>query len=993
MNRYHRDPAVQHVGCLAPRAYFIPFPPGEAFSAERSDSPFFTSLCGEWAFAWFPDAEALDWDAPGFPADLRCEDTIAVPGCWQLCLGRGYDPPNYINQDYPYPVDPPHLPDSIPGGLYRKTLRLFPSSARRYTLTFEGVSSCFYLWVNGRFIGYSEVSHCVSEFDVTEALKNGENVFEVFVLKHCTGSYLEDQDFFRLSGIFREVYLLSRPAAYIKDVELRTQTAPDFGTARILIAAETEGAPILLCTLRAPDGETVWEASGRNAFTAELNAPVLWSAETPALYELTLETDGEAVRFSVGIRDVRIENGALLFNGQTIKLRGVNRHDTAPETGYTVRQDEMLRDLYLMKRANVNCIRTSHYPNDPRFAGLCDELGFYVINEADLESHGMGYNYGDWDWRYWAFLCDSPDWKAACVDRAARLYERDKNHPCVLMWSLGNESGCGENHREMARYIRSRAPGALIHYENAHLEYAARIGRDFSDISDVESRMYAPLDYLHGYLNAPEHTKPFFYCEYVSANTTGDIPLHWAGFEAYANYAGGCVWEFSDHAVNVGSPEAPRYRYGGDFGDNPNDGICCLDGLVFPDRRPRPGYYDMKDAYKPFSVSYENGTLTVKNKYVFRSLNGCRLHWVFQRDGETITAGDTDPLEIPPRGTQTFDLCEPEVKTGFLTLIVRLILSAGTAWAEPGFEVGHAQFILRDAPVPLPEPRSDRTAIRYEEDREHITIRALSYTAVINKRMGTIVSLRAERELLSEPADFSIFKAYLPFDSSAKSWERARYDRAKKKTYSVTAVSADETSVCVRVEFSFAAAAMPPALRGTANYTFFADGRIRLDARVNVTENAPALPRFGLMLPLTPDFEKMEYLGYGPVEAYPDRYRSQTLEAHRTTVTENFVHYIRPTENGAHYRTKRALIRGSDGVVLHFADRSERGFTFNAKHYTDRQLHAAAHDDELVPTEQTIVRLDYKTHAENPAHAEREPERLFTDKSFGFSWEILVETP
>ncbi len=991
MTFFHRDHTVQHVGCLPPRSYFIPFPPGTDPAGNRSASPFFTSLCGEWQFAWFPDAESLNWDAPGFPACVPCPEKTTVPGCWQLHTDRGYDPPNYINQDYPFPVDPPYLPEEIPGGLYRKSLCLTPEADKRFTLVFEGVSSCFYLWVNGAFIGYSEVSHCVSEFDVTDALTEGENVFEIFVLKHCTGSYMEDQDFFRLSGIFREVYLLTRPAAMIRDVEIRSLAEPGAGIAALRVSVKTDGAPTLRCRLLDPDGGPVREATGRNEFVFQIDSPLLWSAETPALYGVALETETETVFFPVGIRDVRICDKKLLFNGAPIKLRGVNRHDMSPETGYAVTEDHMLRDLYLLKRANVNCIRTSHYPNDPRFLRMCDELGFYVIDEADLESHGMGYNYGDWDWSYWAFLCDSPEWADACTDRAARLYERDKNHPCVLFWSLGNESGCGENHRKMARYIRQRDPAALIHYENAHLEYAARVGRDFSDISDVESRMYASLDYLREYLNDPANTKPFFYCEYVSATSTGDIPLHWDEFEAYENYCGGCIWEFADHAVNVGTKDRPRYRYGGDFGDDPNDGISCLDGLVFPDRTPRPGYYDMKDAYKPFAVSFENGSLTIRNRFYFRKLDGCCLCWEFQRNGETVTAGERIPLAVPPRGAVTLNLPVPVAAHGFETLIVRVLTTEQTVWAAPGHEIGHAQFILHDAPVSLPVPITEPTPLRMEETRESITVRAGSFSAVVNKRKGTIDSIRTDRELLSAPVDFSIFKSYLYFNPSAKSWERARYDRAIRKNYQTEVVSVTDGEIRVRVGFSFAAAAMPPALKGYADLSFFADGRIGVSAKVTAAEKAPCLPRFGLLIPLTPDFEEAEYLGFGPQEAYPDRLRSQTLEPHKTTATENFVHYARPTENGAHCRTKTAMIRAADGTVLRFADLSAGGFVFNVKHYADRQLHETAHDDELTPLPQTIVSLDYKTHAENPSHAQLEPDRLFDEKDFAFSWEIQIE--
>ena len=581
IRRFYREIQSLHVNTLEPHAYFIPFAPRQDPAGDRETSALFSSLNGTWDFAFFENVELLPIEEPDFLQRMICRDKLEVPGCWQLMLGRGYDVPNYINQDYPYPVDPPHLPDVIPCGFYRKKQKLNVLPSKMYRLCFEGVSSCFYLWVNGAFIGYSQVSHATAEFDVTNALINGENVFEVLVVKHCTGSYMEDQDFFRLSGIFRDVYVLERSADRLEDLGIRTTFSDGYQTADLELTARFCGAPEARYKLCAPNGEAVAEGKLTEAVRIRIPQPQLWSAEVPLLYSLTVKTEEETVYFPVGLREARIENRCLLFNGKKIKLRGINRHDTSPETGYYVTPEEMLRDLYLLKRANVNAIRTSHYPNDPRFLELCDRLGFYLIDEADLETHGLGYNYGDWYWDYWAYICDAPEWTNACVDRAKLLYERDKNHACVIMWSLGNESGCGDNHRAMAAYIRGRDDRAIIHYENARLEYETRVNRDFKDISDVESRMYASLDYLREYLNDKSQTKPFFYCEYASAWSTGDIPLHWDEFERYDNYCGGCVWEFADHAVNVGTKSEPKYRYGGDFGDYPNDGVYCIDGLVF----------------------------------------------------------------------------------------------------------------------------------------------------------------------------------------------------------------------------------------------------------------------------------------------------------------------------------------------------------------------------------------------------------------------------
>ncbi|MBQ1948295.1 MAG: hypothetical protein II359_06760, partial [Clostridia bacterium] len=589
--QFHRQLENIHVNTMAPRAYFIPFNTHECKDVPREKSELFYLLSGEWDFCFIPDVERVGVEKEGFAENVNCPDSITVPKCWQMYADRNYDPPQYINQDYPFPVDPPHLPDAIPGGFYRRKFSFSKKANKLYWLNFEGVSPCFYLWINNKFVGFSSVSHSTSEFDVTDYLLDGENKIELLVVKYCVGTYLEDQDFFRLSGIFRDVYVLERDEKCIRDIFVKPVVSEDLKSVDIFVDVDFTQTTELAWSLRDPDGVPVGQRGTEcGSFKVSLENPVLWNPEQPQLYELFITCGTECISMPIAIRRFEIKNSTVLLNGVKVKAKGVNRHDNHPETGYAVTVEDMLTDLYLMKRANVNMIRTSHYPNDPRFMEMCDRLGFMMVDEADLETHGMGYNYGDWYWDYWSFLCDDPAWKDICVDRAARLFERDKNRGCVVLWSLGNESGCGENHRHMAAYIRSRDERALIHYENARLEYQERVNKDFTDISDVESRMYASIEYLEEYLNDPTLTKPFFYCEYVDSMSTGDVYKHWDGFEDVDKYFGACIWEFSDHAVNIGTKEDPKYRYGGDWGEEPNDFICCIDGLVYPDRSLRPGY-------------------------------------------------------------------------------------------------------------------------------------------------------------------------------------------------------------------------------------------------------------------------------------------------------------------------------------------------------------------------------------------------------------------
>ena len=986
IDRFYRMPEVQHVGTQPPRAYFIPFDTSGRSEKNREASPFFTSLCGEWEFRYFRNVEELDLNASGFPAEITCSNTIPVPMCWQLVKGNGFDPPNYINQDYPFPVDPPHLPDVIPCGLYRKRVDLKKTPGKRYFINFDGVASCFYLWVNGTFLGYSEVSHCNSEFEITEAMRNGQNTFEVLVIKHCTGSYLEDQDFFRLSGIFRPVYLLERDAIHLKDLQIRTTVSKDLTQAEISVTPVFTGECAMNWTLFSPEGNIVGIGQDDKEFIIPVKAPVLWNAEKPRLYTLRVNAGGEHIAFPVGIRRLEIRDRKLLLNGKAVKLRGINRHDTDPETGYYVSYAKMGEELRQLKQANVNTIRASHYPKEPRFLALCDAMGFMVIDEADLESHGMGYNFGDWDWSYWAYLCDAPEWKEACLDRARRLYERDKNHPCVILWSLGNESGCGENHRFMARYIRQRDRNALIHYENAHLEYAARVGREFSDISDVESRMYASTEYLKQYLENPENDKPFFYCEYVSSQSTGDIPLHWDDFEQYDNYCGGCIWEYADHAVNVGTKEKPKYRYGGDFGDWPNDRISCLDGIVYPDRKPRPGFWDMKDAYKPFSVSFDGGAITVRNKRYFTDLSDTDIIWTLEEDGVLKTGSAIPCPAVPPQEERTFRLFDDYEPLCFTTLNVFLQYHADTPFAEKGFEIGHTQFVLKNEPVSF---ESSGAPLETQETRSSFIVRSGEVTCLFDKLSGKLDSVSRGRDLLLEPLSFSLSRPHWNFGGTTEEWERARFRHTVQKTYSFEVVKNTQESVVVKTTVAFGAAAMPPAVRAEIVYTVSDNGKLNVSVKAKVDERAPQLPRFGLQLVMPKDYENVKYVGYGPAESYSDRFRSQRISSYQTTVRDNFEHYVYPTESGAHFGTKIAAVTDGAGHGLVIADTGHRGFVFNAKHYTDEQLIAAQHDDELTEQEKTVVNVDYKMRADNLSFTDKEPWRAFAEKEFAFSYDII----
>ncbi len=591
----HKSLETLHYGTEKPRAYFIPYDSlDDALSGNRNNSYYLTNLCGnDWSFKFFPSFEDLTDEYLEADYDYSSLPLVEVPGCIQLYKGLEHDTPLYSNLLYPFPTDPPHVPEENPCSVFIKEFELQEDLLQRENIiTFEGVSSCFYLLVNGEFAGYSQISHSTSEFNISKYLKKGKNRLTVVVVKWCDGSYLEDQDYFRLSGIFREVYILSRSKTRLQDVYIRQSFSEDFSSATLTIQCDLVGEAPVLYGLASPKGDLIAQGESDNKnFSINIPNPYMWNDETPFVYHLFLTVEDEIIPFQIALCEKKIEDKKLLINKKPVKLRGINRHDSTLN-GYVVTVDNMKEDLILLKRANVNCIRTSHYPNDPRFYDLAEALGFYFVDEADIETHGMGFNTdADWDWFRWSMLSDIPEWKKAYVDRAEHLFERDKNHGSVIMWSLGNESGCGRNHRAMREFIKSRDKNAIVHYENAHLEFkAVPEGECFKDISDVESRMYANVDYIDAYLNNPENPKPFYMCEYVCSMSTGDVYDYWELVDKYDNFCGGCIWEFCDHSVNIPADDgSPRYLYGGDFGEFPNNTTCCLDGLVFPDRSLRPG--------------------------------------------------------------------------------------------------------------------------------------------------------------------------------------------------------------------------------------------------------------------------------------------------------------------------------------------------------------------------------------------------------------------
>ncbi len=1009
---FHKSPEVLHYGCEAPRAYFVPYhSEASALTDNRAASSRFFSLCGDWDFKFYPVPSMIeDFTAEGF---YRCGfDKMTVPRSWQTVLGKGYDTPNYTNVNYPYPIDPPHVPDANPSALYVRDFELTENylDGKDIYINFEGVDSCFYLYINDKFVGYSQVSHMTSEFKITDKLVAGKNTIKVLVFKWCDGSYLEDQDKFRYSGIFREVYLLARDQAHIADLYCRQSINAKYTQAVLKVETELTGKAQIDYKLLDPKGHEESGGSitldGSGAFEMLVSNPKLWSDETPVLYTLVIKCGEEYIVQFVGFRTIEIKNRIVYINGQKVKVHGANRHDSHPILGSATPTDHMLEDLYILKRYNFNMIRTSHYPNDPRFYTLCDKLGFFVCDETDYETHGM-QRVGDWD-----YFSREEAWAESLLDRARRMFERDKNHPSIIMWSLGNESGLGENQEKMSNYIKSRLPGAIVHCEDVsrRLWKTATRAKDIVDVGkysefyefdwyDVESRMYPSFDEMKKYLTDKKYTKPYFLCEYCHAMGLGpgDLKQYWDLIYANDHFFGGCVWELIDHSVATGDDiyRDPHYVYGGDFGDFPHDGNFCVDGLVYPDRRPHTGIKEHKAVLKPFVISEvtAEGSFRIKNRRYFTSLDDLSLYWSVECDGKIIRDGVINELKIAPQRSRKYQLdLEGLNICGICTINFSVRQIKSTPWAPAGFEVGSHQEKIAVAPRANIDTAVKNAPVKVCENDKAITVKVGETSYKICKTCGLIASITDNgKEMITTPITPIVFRAPTDNDRRIKSeWYNNGFDRTDVKCYSVAIESADANSVTIKASLSLGAKLLAPCAKIEATYTIDASGEIKIEMNVNVAKDLPTLPRFGVQFEMPEGNEKLEYFGMGPGESYIDLCNSNHLGCFKTTVNENFEPYVRPQENMAHADTEWVAVTGETRHGL-LCISDGKPISFNCSHFTPHQLASTAHDYELVPKKETVINLDYRHTGigSNSCGPSLLPEFRFDEKEFTFKVRIL----
>lgn len=986
-----QNPAIVDVNTEPPHATLIPFADeASAQRGQREQSDYFRLLNGTWQFHWAlgPDDTPEDFYQTDY--DARGWDQIPVPSNWQL-LGD-YDFPIYTNINHPFPAAPPRVPtDTNSVGSYRTSFEIPDTwQGKQLFLHFAGVQSAMYLWVNGQKVGYSEDSMTPAEFNITEFVQPGENMLAVQVIRWSDGSYLEDQDFWRMSGIFRDVFLFATPAVHLRDYAFSTDLDDSYTDAtahlrlhltnyadsnfrahrvRVLLLDAQQDTVLrdqIAVEKTIPVGqEMVIEAA------YDVPNPALWSAEQPNLYQLTLtleDAEGnttEAISGRVGFREVGIENGQFFVNGVPVYFKGVNRHELDPEKGRVISEALMRKDIELMKQHNINAVRTSHYPNDPRWYALTDEYGLYVVDEANVESHQL--------WNEGRSPVLDTAWQQAFVARGVAMAERDKNHPSIVMWSLGNETGDGPNTQAMADTLRILDPTRPIHYESRNTETYGKQPSGY----DVIANMYARTDQMIAF-HAQDTTRPIILCEYAHAmgNSLGNLQDYWDVIEAYPRMQGGFIWDWVDQGIKKTTDEGIAYwAYGGDFGDFPNDGDFCINGLVFPDRTPQPEILEAKKVFqyvKVKPVNLSNRQLRITNAYHFTNLNTLTIHWEVLRDGESWQTGTLGSLNLAPGESQVVRIpvkSAAQKNDAEYLLTLSFALNETTSWAAAGHEVAWEQFSLSErSPLVFPIDLTAMPSLGVEQANGQTQITGSNFTATFDEQVGALTSLVYEQqELMTDPLLPNVWRAPTDNDagggeqSFAHRWRGAGLDQAIFIPESLTAQQLNERAVRVTVR-----GIMRSEAEGSANllnykgvYTVYGSGDIVLENQFQVNKNAPPLPKVGLSLPMPGAMDQFAWYGRGPHETYADRLTGAKVGRYAGSVAEQYTPYVLPQENGNKTQVRWVTLTNPEGIGLFASGWPVNNLNVSAHTYDLEEFDQATHTYQVKDTDHITFNLDY----------------------------------
>ncbi|MHB9132123.1 MAG: beta-galactosidase, LacZ type [Armatimonadota bacterium] len=986
------NPALPHRNRLPARANTLPYPDAEAaLTGNPGRSAWLLPLNGQWQFHY----AASPAEAPeGFYADEYPTaewDTLPVPSCWQM---HGYGYPHYTNAPYPFPLDPPYVPTENPTGSYKRCFTLPAAWAgRRIVLHFDGVDSAFDVWVNGQQVGFSKGSRIPAEFDVTALVRAGANTLAVRVYQWSDGSYCEAQDMWWLSGIFRDVSLIALAPTHLYDVKVQTTFDASYGDAVLSVAAEIQHAssPLadnhqleatLLDARRQPVSTQTATITAKDS-SIQLSMPIAkpdkWTAETPYLYTLLLALKSargetlEVVPVTVGFRQVEIKDAILLVNGAPVTFKGVNRHEHHPDYGRTVPYETMVQDILLMKRHNINAVRTSHYPDDPRWYDLCDRYGIYLIDECDLETHGFTYA-PDWQGN----PANDPAWEVACVDRMERMVQRDKNHPSIIIWSLGNEANVGCNHKVMADRARELDPTRPIHYEaDQHLTFADIFSQMYPHIDNVkkigegkESIPYWDQTPIEPELYAKV---PYIMCEYAHAmgNGPGGLKEYWDTIYQYPRLQGGFIWEWVDHGIRQHTADGTEYfAYGGDFGDQPNDGNFVCDGLIFPDRIPSPGLIEYKKVIEPVQVEAVDlaaGEVALINRYDFRTLDDLRLSWSVSADGRVLESG-TAPIPAiaaGQRGTVKIPYTQPAPQPGTeYCLTLSFALAQDELWAAAGHEVAWAQFTL---PVAVPAGRvlvaNEMPALSLEESGNLICVTGSDFSLTFDRVYAQLKSWQVNGQpLLAAGPRLNFWRAVTDNDrgwDNAKPWRDARLDSLQHRTNSVEVCQLADQVVQIKASVRIAPPILPSCFLCDYTYTIYGSGDMLLEVHgVPQGNMPPTLPRIGLQMTLPKSLEQVAWFGRGPGESYADTKQAGRFGLWHAGVDDLYTPYIMPQENGNRTDVRWVALTNAHGAGLLAVGQPE--LNFSAHRFTTMDFERARHTYDLTPRDEITLNLDYR---------------------------------
>ncbi len=987
------------------RAYYVPFSDKtDAMTKHWEESDRCTLLNGEWNFKYLESP----LDIPDNISDIVYENTLPVPSCWE-CFGYGQI--WYTNINYPFQYDPPYTLSMNPVGVYSRKFNL--ENTDKMYMVFEGVSSYFELYINGRYVGMSRGSHLQAEFDITDYVNVGENTVTAAVYTWNAESYLEDQDFFRFHGIFRDVYLLNRPTEHIRDIYIK----PNVSGEAVFEYDFVGGSKPISVEISDPSGNVILNAQVQNGNSVKIDNPRLWSAEHPNLYGVLIDCGGEYIYKRIGFVSVATsKDGELLINGVSVKLKGVNRHDSNPKTGYYTSREDMERDIVLMKQHNINCVRTSHYPNHPEFLEMCDRYGLYVMDECDQETHGVEHAFGLCSLASIGEMASNEDILGSYMDRMIRMVERDKNSPSIFSWSLGNEGQFGTNHVKMSEWTKKRDDSRLIHYERTAFPNKA-YGADQIKIDpcvDFISRMYTNLECLEIQGNMRNDERPYFLAEYCHAMGLGpgEVKDYWDIIYKHKRLIGGCIWEWCDHAVEKKLANGKTgYIYGGDSGEFPHDGNFCCDGLVFPDRTPSTGLLEYKKVIEPLKITcvdIKSGEFEIENRYDFSDLSEFAFGYEVTADGKVIDGGE---LKISAKPHETvkvkIDYSAPEsVKDG---VFIEIFMNTAKAydWCEIGHRLAWAQFeIPTEIRVPSAEPLEKITA---EDGKRYITVQSGAAEVIVDKVRGMICSVKKNgAELLARPSDIVIWRALIDNDNYVKPiWESEFFHKTYFKVRSVCTEITD-TACVIKVDGAQGSNSRLPIFDIKIEYTITSNGiktNIHADKNdikamnrtsseetsldLNLKKDIDEVPRFAMRFALKPEFEDITYFGMGDRECYVDYHEHAKMNVWNSTVTDEYEPYIVPQDCGNHINVKWLELKSDTDSVGFSADRA---FEFSALHYTMEEMYEKAHAFELEKSNSTEVMVCYKNRGvgSNSCGPALSRKYCVTDKVIDFEFNIKI---